>query len=296
MYDVIIIGGSFAGLSAALQLGRARRKVVVLDTSRPRNRFAAHAHGLLGHDGRPPHEILGEAIAQMRAYPSVRFIQARASLIGGHKDAFAVTTQDGESLAARRVLLAHGIADIMPDIDGFARCWGRSVLHCPYCHGFEVADKRLGLLYFSPMSEHVARMLEDWSGELTVFADGNAIAPEFRARLARRKLHLVEPKVTRLLETDGQLEAVVTEDGAQTGLDALFAGPRQQPAADFHRQLGLAMDDMPLGPLIRVSESHETSMPGLYAAGDVASPRQSAVLAMAAGNLAGVHCHHSLLD
>jgi Thioredoxin reductase len=296
MQDVVIIGGSFAGLSAALQLGRARRKVIVLDTMTPRNRFAAHAHGVLGHDGKPPHRILGEAIAQMRPYGTVRFIQARAETVSGGKDDFRVTTADGETIATRRVFLSHGVTDIMPDIEGFAECWGQSVLHCPYCHGFEVADRRLGVLYFSPLSQHVAAMLGDWTGDLAVFADGHEIAPDFRETLRRKGIGLIEPKVVRLMHQDGRLAAVGLADGSEVGLDALFAGPRQRPSADFHRQLGLAMDEGPLGAVIRVDDSYETSVPGIYAAGDVASMKQSVPLAMAHGNVAGVFCHHSLLD
>lgn len=296
MQDVVIIGGSFAGLSAALQLGRARRKVTVLDTAMPRNRFAEHAHGILGHDGTAPLDILAAARAQFEPYRSVTFRTVGASTIAGERDRFTVTLLNGEAIETRRILLSHGITDIMPEIDGFARAWGKTVLHCPYCHGFEVADRRLGILYFSPLSAHVASMLPDWSGDLTLFADGHAIEPEFRAWLQRKGIKLFEPKVSRIIETDGVISSVVLATGEEVGLDALFVGPKQKPSADFHTQLGLAMDEMPLGPVIHVDEMYQTSVPGIYAAGDVASPRQAAPLAMAAGNLAGVNCHHSLLD
>lgn len=296
MQDVVIIGGSFAGLSAALQLGRARRKVTVLDTATPRNRFAEHAHGILGHDGKAPQDMLSAARTQFLPYRSVTFRNDGASLIEGEKDRYVVTLFSGDRIETRRIILSHGITDIMPDIPGFARAWGKTVLHCPYCHGFEVADRRLGVLYFGPLSAHVTAMLQDWTADLTVFADGHEIDPEFRVRLAHKNIKLVEPKITGIIEAGGVLSAVQVASGEVVGLDALFAGPRQKPSADLHAQLGLVMDDMPLGEVIHVDDMYQTSVPGIYAAGDVASPRQSVPLAMAAGNLAGVNCHHSLLD
>ncbi|HJU60629.1 MAG TPA: NAD(P)/FAD-dependent oxidoreductase, partial [Candidatus Binatia bacterium] len=135
-YDVVIVGGSFAGLAAALQLGRARRKVTVLDTGLPRNRFAGHSHGLLGHDHKPPLEILAEARQQLARYPTVKLVNARADSISGTIDDFSVLTGDGESLGARRLILSYGVVDQMPDVPGFAEGWGRSIVPCPYCDGF----------------------------------------------------------------------------------------------------------------------------------------------------------------
>ena len=139
MDDVIIIGGSFAGLAGALQLGRARRKVTVLDTGLPRNRFAGHSHGLLGHDHKPPLDILAEARQQLARYPTIRLVSARADSVSGAIDHFSVLTGDGESLGARRLILSYGVADQMPDVPGFAEGWGTSIVPCPYCDGFEVA-------------------------------------------------------------------------------------------------------------------------------------------------------------
>src|SRR5215217_4934380 len=177
MDDVIIIGGSFAGLAGALQLGRARRKVTVLDTGLPRNRFAGHSHGLLGHDHKPPLEILAEARQQLARYPTIRLVNARADSISGAIDDFSVLTNDGETLKARRLLLSYGIADQMPATPGFAECWGKSIVPCPYCDGFEVAGKHWGLVYAGPHSAHAVMLFQDWTDNLTLFADGHDIAP-----------------------------------------------------------------------------------------------------------------------
>src|SRR5829696_2953985 len=144
MDDVIIIGGSFAGLAGALQLGRARRKVTVLDTGLPRNRFAGHSHGLLGHDHKPPLDILAEARQQLARYPTISLVSARADSVSGAIDDFSVLTGDGESLGARRLILSYGVADQMPDVPGFAESWGKSIVPCPYCDGFEVAGQHWG--------------------------------------------------------------------------------------------------------------------------------------------------------
>jgi len=295
MDDAIVIGGSFAGLSAALQLGRARRRVTVIDTGMPRNRYAAHAHGMLGHDGKPPSQILAEGRAQLATYPTISIVDARASAASGSLDDFTVTTETGEALRARRLILSYGITDIAPDIHGFAECWGTSVLHCPYCHGFEVADRRLGVLYSSPMSLHAVSLLPHWTNRLTLFANGMDVPAEEIARFAARGVTIIGPKVVGFQHEQGQLSAVLLDHGASVPLDAIFAAPRQRPSVDLQSGLGLDMLDGPLGQLIRVNEKFETSLPGVYASGDVASPMQSAQLALSNGGLSGVMCHQSLV-
>ena len=236
MDDVIIIGGSFAGLTAALQLGRARRRVTVLDTGLPRNRYASEAHGVLGHDGTPPATLLAAAREQLRPYDTVRFVKARADSIEGKPDDFRIMTEDGESLSARRLVLSYGITDLCPAIPGFAEAWGKSVIHCPYCHGYEVAGRHWGLIYSTPMSLHATNLYGDWTDRITLFTDGNDIPEPERSKLDKRGVTLVEGKVTQIEQSGGQVAAVHTEDGARIALDALFAHPRIRPSAPFHEQ------------------------------------------------------------
>jgi thioredoxin reductase len=198
MDDVIIIGGSFAGLAAALQLGRARRKVTVLDTGLPRNRFAGHSHGLLGHDHKPPLDILAEARQQLARYPTIRLINARADSITGAIDDFSVLTADGESLEARRLILSYGVVDQMPDVRGFAEGWGTSIVPCPYCDGFEVAGQHWGLVWSGPHSHNSVRLFHDWTDKLSVFADGHDIPPDIRADLARRHIPVVDGRIIEI--------------------------------------------------------------------------------------------------
>tara|TARA_R110002020_G_scaffold343819_2_gene558190 strand:- start:1216 stop:2106 length:891 start_codon:yes stop_codon:yes gene_type:complete len=295
MDDVIIIGGSFAGLAAALQLGRARRKVTVLDTGLPRNRFAAHSHGLLGHDHKSPRDILAAARQQLARYPSVKLVNARADSLTGSIDAFAVHTAAGESLAARRILLSYGVADQLPAIPGFAQCWGKSIVSCPYCDGFEVADRHWGLLWSGPQSQHAVALFHDWTDHLTVLANGHDIAPDIRADLAARQVDVVDGNVVEIAHADGQIAAVHLDTGRHVALDVLFAHPRNQPSCGLHAALGLETLDTPVGIALVVDDRRQTSMPGIYAAGDLANPMASVTLASAHGAMAGIFAQQSML-
>jgi thioredoxin reductase len=296
MDDVIIIGGSFAGLAAALQLGRARRKVTVLDTGLPRNRFAGHSHGLLGHDHKPPLDILAEARHQLARYPTVRLVGARADSISGAIDNFSVHTDSGESLGARRLILSYGVADRMPDVPGFAECWGKSIVPCPYCDGFEVAGQHWGLVWSGPHSHQSARLFGDWTDKLTVFADGHAIPPEILADLANRKIPVIDGRIVEIAHHDGQIATVNLESGRNIAVDILFAQPRNKPSASLHEALGLDTVDTPVGIALKVDERRQTSVPGIYAAGDLATPQlPSVTVASSQGAMAGIFAQQSML-
>ncbi|MCG6573976.1 NAD(P)/FAD-dependent oxidoreductase [Pseudomonas sp. AF32] len=296
MNDVIIIGGSFAGLAAALQLGRARRKVTVLDTGLPRNRFADHSHGLLGHDHKPPLDILAEARQQLARYPTVTLVSARAESISGAIDDFSVLTGDGKSLRARRLILSYGVADQMPEVSGFAEGWGSSIVPCPYCDGFEVAGRHWGLVWSGPQSHTYVRLYHDWTDTLTVFANGHDIPPDVRADLVRRGLPVVDGRITEIDHDESHNTTVRLDDGPSVAVDILFAHPRNKPSASLHESLGLATVDTPFGIALKVDERRETSMPGIYAAGDLANPLMASVTqAIAHGATAGISAQQSML-
>ncbi|PMY34498.1 NAD(P)/FAD-dependent oxidoreductase [Pseudomonas sp. GW456-L14] len=296
MNDVIIIGGSFAGLAAALQLGRARRKVTVLDTGLPRNRFADHSHGLLGHDHKPPLEILAEARQQLARYPTVRLVTARAESISGVIDDFSVLTGDGESLRARRLILSYGVADQMPEVPGFAEGWGSSIVPCPYCDGFEVAGRHWGLVWSGPPSHNYVRLYHDWTDTLTVFANGHDIPPDIRADLTRRGISVVDGRLTEIDHDESHNATVRLDAGSSVAVDILFAHPRNKPSARLHESLGLDTVDTPLGIALKVDERRETSMPGIYAAGDLANPLMASVTTASwQGAMAGIFAQQSML-
>jgi len=296
MDDVIIIGGSFAGLAAALQLGRARRKVTVLDTGLPRNRFAGRSHGVLGHDHKPPSDILAEARQQLARYPAIRMVNARADSISGTIDNFSVLTDDGESLSARRLILSYGVVDQMPDVPGFAEGWGTSVIPCPYCDGFEVADQHWGLVWSGPQSMNQVRLFHDWTDRLTVFADGHDITPEIRADLAAREVPLVDGRITGIARHGNHGATIKIDAGSDIEVDILFAHPRNKPSASLHDALGLATVNTPTGIALKTDERRETSMPGIYAAGDLANAGiPSVTTATWQGAMAGIFAQQSML-
>jgi thioredoxin reductase len=295
-YDALVVGGSWAGLSAAMQLARARRRVLVVDAGRPRNRFAHASHGFLGQDGRPPAAILETARAQVLAYPTAELLRDEATHAEPRDGAFAVTLASGATLHARRLVLATGVVDELPDVPGLRERWGTTVLHCPYCHGYEVADGRLGVLAVGEQSVHQALLLPDWSAHVTLFTNG-AFEPTAAqlATLAGRGVRVEPRRIAELVGDDRALAGVRLADGGEViGLDALFTASRTHMASPLAEQLGCASDAGPFGPVIRTDARKETTVPGVYAAGDAARVPHNATWASADGVTAGVYAHQSL--
>lgn len=294
MNDVLILGGSFAGLSAALQLARARRPVVVIDHGLPRNRFADASHGFLGHDGKAPRAILEEAMAQMRAYPAFRRVEGEAMSARADGSGFVVSLTDSREFAGARLILATGVRDTLP-LPGMDERWGQSVLPCPYCHGYEVADQPLGVLAVSPTSIHQAAMLPD-CGPTTYFTQDEYLPDaDESALLKRRGVTIEHTPVVELLGAAPGLEAVRLADGRTLPLHALFTGSRTTFTHPIADQLGCAMEQGPSGPYLRVDAMKQTSVAGVFAAGDAATAMYNASMAAAAGVMAGVSAHRSLV-
>lgn len=294
-HDAIVVGGSFAGLSAATYIARGRRTVAVIDAGAPRNRFAAHSHGFLAQDGSKPETILRTAYEQLAAYAEASHLRATAvdaHPIGG---GFAVTLDDGRKLNAAKLVLAFGITDILPTLPGLAERWGRTVLHCPYCHGYEFAGQRLGVLYASPRSLHQAALIAEW-GPTTLFLDGNVL-PDAASRdeLARRAITVVPARVKSLEGQDGEPLRVALEGGRETPVDALFIGAPTRPGSDLAERLGCAIDAGPLGPIVRTDADRMTSVAGVYAAGDIARAPHSTTWAASDGVTAGMAVHRALV-
>jgi thioredoxin reductase len=294
MFDVIIIGGSYAGLSAALALGRARRSVLVLDGRRPRNRFTPHAHNLLLHDGDAPTDLAARARQQVAAYPTVQLLEAQATTAEKLPDgSFVVATEAHGTFGARRLLLATGLRDELPPVPGFAECWGKSVIHCPFCHGYEVADQPTGIWNNGPEVAHQVQVLLNWSRDLTVFTNSPAtFGPEVHALLKTHAIELVETPVAELLHTSGQLMGLRLADGHTRPLPVLYARLPWQQASALPQQLGCEITEQ---VLIRTDASYRTTVPGVYAAGDCAVAPPQLAVAIAAGNLAGASLSRELI-
>ncbi len=298
MFDAIVVGGGFAGLAAALQLARARRTVLLVDANQPRNRFSASVHGFLGHDGKPPHQIRAEARQQLARYPTATFADgaATAAIRSGGGFIVEIEGEGGQRQErARRLVLAAGVRDDLSALPGLAERWGSTVIHCPYCHGYEVAGQTLGILGGDAMSAHKAAMIPDWGPAILFTHGGEEPAAEQGALLAARGVTIERTPIVALLGSAPGLDAACLADGRMVPLGALFVSPRTQPASPLAGQLGCAFDEGPSGPCVRVDERKETTVPGVFAAGDMATPVHSATLASAAGMLAGVHAHQSLV-
>lgn len=294
-HDAIIIGGSFAGLSAATYLARGRRSVRVIDAGKPRNRFAEHSHGFFAQDGSNPLSMLETATAQVEAYPTVTFTQGKAVSGSGEIDNFAIELDSGEIVEGRRLILAFGISDELPDIPGLAERWGNSVIHCPYCHGYEFSDRQLGVLNMSPMSVYQAMLISEW-GSTTFFIDkGLEPDAEAFAELERRGVK-IERSPVRALHGEGiDISEIELEDGRLVPLNALYIGPRNWLNSQIADTFGCAMDELPLGRTIQTDGLKTTTVPGIFAAGDITRGAHSVAWSVADGVTAGTAAHRSLV-
>ncbi|MEV7693461.1 FAD-dependent oxidoreductase [Microbacterium sp. NPDC089189] len=294
--DVIVIGGGAAGLSAALMLGRARRRVSVIDAGSPRNRFAAHMHGVLGDDGTPPGELLARGRAEVAAY-GVATVTGEVARVDESEEGMLVRLRDGRDLAARAVIVATGLTDRLPEIPGLADRWGRSVLHCPYCHGWEVRDAVIGVLATSPLSIHQAFLLRQWTDRVVVFTAGlGELDAEARRRLTARGSRLVDSPVVEVLGEGEAISAVRTASGELVSVDAIFTAGTAEPHDGFLAHLDLARTDGPMGRTLTVDERGRTSHPRIWAAGNVVNPAANVPVAMGAGSFAGAAVNAALVQ
>jgi thioredoxin reductase len=292
--DVAIVGGSYAGLSAAIYLGRGRRSVRIFDDGLTRNRFAPFAHSLLGQDGVPPEVIRQAGLHDALAYPTVELVAARVTAIRGQEGEFHLTGPGHLPVKARRVILAYGMRDVLPAIPGLWDVWGKTAFQCPYCHGYEVADRPTGLLMAGEGAVEHALFLLEWTNDLTLFTNGAPVSVEDEQRLLRRGVKIEQRQVISV-ESDGSfIQAIRLDDGQRVTREVLYVVSRQEPASDLAAQFGCAMADGPMGAFVQVNDMKQTSVPGVFAAGDLARPVFGLPFAIADGATAGVACHRAL--
>lgn len=292
LFDVVVVGGGPAGLSAALTLGRSRRRVLLADGGPRRNEAASHIHNFLTRDGTPPAELRRLGRAELAAYPQVQLHDGRVEAIEGERGAFSVRLAE-TTVQARRVLLCTGMVDLLPPLPGLQEAWGRSAFICPYCHGWEVQDRRIAVL--APTLELVefALLLRGWSRQVVLLTDGRfALPPEVRARMEQGGLQVEERRLARLVAPGGVLSRIEFEEGAPLPAEALFMKPPQRQVAVVEA-LGLAVDGH--GLLVVDPMHRETSRPGIHAGGDLVTPAQGAIQAAALGSLAAAVLNHTLV-
>lgn len=289
-YDVISIGGSFAGMAAALQLVRARRSVLVIDAGERRNRFASHAHGFLGQDGADPGEIAATARRQLKTYPTLTWVEGRVENVSGQLDGFTVTTADGDLHHGRRILIASGVADQLPDVTGLAERWGTAVFHCPYCHAYELGEGRIGVIAANPMSFHQAQLLTEWGEVILLVNEAMPLNSDITSALQGKGVVIEEVPIDRI---EGKADVRLV-DGRLLAFSGLFVASRCTPSNPLAESLGCALEETVLGLQIHTDAENKTSVPGVFACGDVARIPHSVSVAVGNGALAGMQIHRSL--
>jgi thioredoxin reductase len=293
-YDVVIIGGGAAGLSAALVLSRARRRVLVVDAGAPRNAPAEHLHGYLSRDGVPPDELLATGRQEVTSYGGDIVDGTVIELAPDDQSRFSVLFADGKQLSARRLLVTTGLRDELPDIPGLRDRWARDVLHCPYCHGHEVRDRPLGVLGGTPGTVRYAHIVRQWTHDLVYVTPPGVLTDAEQTELIARAIGIVEGTVEQLVIDDSdQLRGVQMRDGRVIACDALFVPPRFIPNDTL--LVGLGCDVTNDGWVI-VDNTGRTSVPGVWAAGNVVDPRAQVITAAGAGSAAAIALNADLVD
>jgi thioredoxin reductase len=293
-YEVIVIGGGAAGLSAALVLGRARRRTLVIDAGEPRNAPAAHMQGYLTRDGMPPAEFLAIGREEIARY-GVELVADRAVDVTAD---FTVTLASGRTVRARRLVIATGLKDELPPVPGVAERFGRDVLHCPYCHGWEVRDQAFGVLATTPLSVHQALMVSQWSKDVTLFlhevAESDLSDDDVR-RLAAANVKVVPGEVAELVVTEDRLTAVRLKDGETFAREIVFTAPRAVPRTDLLARLGAQLNETPFGSYPVVDPTGQTTVPGVWAAGNAMGFGEQVINAAAGGYRAAATINGELL-
>ncbi len=289
--DVLILGGGAAGLSAAMAIGRLGQSALVCDDDRPRNAPAAHMNNFPSRDGLSPVEWRAQVRSELKKYDSISFYSGSVTTIERRESEFEATLSDDSKRKFHRIVLANGISDQLPAVPGLRERWGRSVFHCPYCHGFEVRALKLGLVANGKLAEHLGPMIASLSSELILFTNGpSQLTPDFRNQLSQKRIALIESPIANLTDK----ASVVLEDGLSVKRDALFWAPVLpfQLKSSLGERLGCELTEL---GLYKVDAMGKTTVPGVFAAGDAANPMHSVLMAAASGQMAGAAAISELL-
>lgn len=291
MYDVIIVGGGYAGMAAALQLVRAYRKVLVVDAGQRRNRFARHSHGFLGQDGVDPAQIAAISRQQLQAYSTLSWVEGHVAAASGTKDNFQITLQSGEIHPSRRLLFATGVKDRLPEIPGLAQHWGKHVFHCPYCHGYELNRGKIGVIATGEMSLHQAQLLPEWGDVTFLTNDALALDESARQNLLQRGVTIEETAISHIADNAD----VHLADGRVLQFAGMFTATLTSPATSVAIEMGCETAETPMGTQVQTANTKETSISGVFACGDTAKLPHSVSLAVGDGAWAGAQIHRSLV-
>lgn len=293
VFEAVIVGGSYAGLSAAMALGRALRQVLVLDSGQPCNRQTPHSHNLLTQDGATPAQLAATAREQVLAYPTITLQAGTVTAVTGVSNAFEVHTAAGETIRAKKILFATGIRDLLPAVPGFAESWGISVIHCPYCHGYEYRAQPTGILVNGAAALDFGKLIHNWTKQLTIFTNGiPTFSPEHQQQLAALGIGVVSKQIQQIVHEQGHIQHLLFADGTQHPLKALYARVPFEQHCRAPQALGCTLTE---AGHIEATEFRKTTVPGVYAAGDNSSLLRSVAGSIAMGNVAGAFINHELI-
>lgn len=293
-FDVIIAGGSYAGLSAAMALGRSLRNVLIIDSGKPCNEQTPHSHNFLTQDGKTPAEISKEAREQVEKYNTVKFQEGFVVKISKTADGFEAETQLGQNFKSKKLIIATGILDVKPDIPGFDECWGISVLHCPYCHGFEVKDEKTGIIANGDFAFEFSKMISHWTKDLTLFTNGKSDLTEDQIRkMIKKDIKINENKIESLEHTNGKIENIIFKNGSKVSVKAVYAKVPFEQSLNVSEDLGIEIGEF---GHIKTDAFYKTSSYGVYACGDSSSMMRSVANAVGSGNVVGAMVNKELIE
>ncbi len=293
-FEVIIIGGSYAGLSAAMALGRSLRNVLIIDSGKPCNRQTPHSHNFLTQDGIKPNLISEKAKEQVLKYETVKFLNDFA--ISGKKTegGFTIATKAGETFLTKKLIFATGIKDIMPNIKGFSACWGISVIHCPYCHGYEYSNDKTGVFTNGDIAFEMGKLIHNWTKDLTIFTNGKSTLKEEQAsKLKKQNIKIIEKEINYFDHKNGQIERIIFEDGTSESIKALYARPEFEQHCEIPKELGCELTEL---NYLTTDPFQKTTVPGIFACGDSTTMIRSVSYAVAAGGVAGTMANRELIE
>jgi thioredoxin reductase len=292
-FDVIIIGGSYSGLAAGMALGRALRKVLIIDSGKPCNRQTPHSHNFITQDGKTPKEIAASARAQVEKYETVQFLHGTVS--GGVKNetGFEISTEKGEKFSAKKLVFATGISDTIPPIPGFAECWGISVLHCPYCHGYEVRNKKTGIIGNGDAGFEFATMISNWTKDLALYTNGKStLTEEQTKKLQQHNIRVIETEIKEFSHDKGIVQNIILKDGSKAAVEALYVRCAFTQHCTVPESLGCELTQE---GFIKTEGVQKTTVAGVFACGDNVSPMRTVANAVALGTAAGMMANREII-
>jgi thioredoxin reductase len=293
-YDVIVVGGSYAGLSAAMALGRALRNTLVIDSGKPCNQQTPHSHNFITHDGQTPAQIASMARQQVTLYPTVEFVDGLVTHGKKLEEGFEVKLDNGKVFKGKRLLFTTGMKDVMPAIPGFSECWGISVLHCPYCHGYEVRNQPTAILANGEMAFELVRLIHHWTKDLVLATNGpSGLTPTQEQKIKSKGIQIIETEVDQIKQENGYVKRILLHDGKHIMVSAIYARPAMVQHCAVPLDLGC---ETTAQNLLTIDMFHRTSVSGVYAAGDNATMMRSVSLAVASGNFAGASINKDLIE